>query len=39
LCQFIFRSQEAEMQQTGVSKIIKIGLAFWEKSVEVVFES
>ena len=33
------RNYEAEMQQTGVSKIIKIGLAFWEKQVEVVFES
>jgi hypothetical protein len=31
------RNYEAEMQQTGVSKIIKIGLAFWEKQVEVVF--
>ena len=33
------RNYEAEMQQTGVSKIIKIGLAFWEKQVEVVFAS
>ena len=32
------RNYEAEMQQTGVSKIIKVGLAFWEKKVEVVFE-
>ena len=33
------RNYEAEMQQAGVSKIIKVGLAFWEKKVEVVFES
>ena len=33
------RNYEAEMHQAGVSKIIKVGLAFWEKQVEVLFES
>jgi hypothetical protein len=32
------RNYEAEMKQIGVSKIIKVGLAFWEKTVEVVYE-
>jgi hypothetical protein len=31
------RNYEAELRQAGVNKIVKVGLAFWGKKVEVVF--
>jgi len=31
------RNYEAELRQAGINKIVKVGLAFWGKKVEVVY--
>ena len=37
--QVIKRNYEASLRQAGINKIIKVGLAFFNKKVEVVYES